>query len=113
MTGRHLSNRVRRQQIQSCKNAIEDEVNAENEGGERRPAQSQDRVIGVAPIEFLRIDFNELEMPGPDFDVARLSLHGRNKAACGIGCLSARIYPSSRKMIKRSVDDKPLIVRVM
>jgi hypothetical protein len=33
-------------------------------------------MIGVAPIEFLRIEFNKFELSSSDCDLARLSLHG-------------------------------------
>ena len=73
--GRHLGDGVCFQHVQRSKYKIDKEVDAENKAGEPRPAQGQDQMVRISPIELLGIELNKFELPGPDPDLAWPSLH--------------------------------------
>ena len=74
-TRRHFGDGVWLQQIQPGKGNIDQEVDAENNRGEGRPAQGQDQMVGIPKIELLGIELDQFEMPGPDPDLAGSSSH--------------------------------------
>jgi hypothetical protein len=63
------------QDVQRGKYKIDKEVDAENKTGEPRPAQGQDEMVRISPIELLGIELNIFELAGPDPDVASPSPH--------------------------------------
>ena len=67
--GRHLGDGVCIQHVQRSKYKIDKEVDAENKTGEPRPAQGQDKMVRISPIELLGIELNKFELPGPDPDL--------------------------------------------
>jgi len=71
----HLGDGVCVQHIQRSKYKIDKEVDAENKTGEPRPAQGQDQMVRISPIELLGIELNKFELPGPDPDAAWPSPH--------------------------------------
>jgi hypothetical protein len=73
--GPHLGDRVWVQQVQRSKKKINKEVDAEYQTGKPRPAQGQDEVVGISPIELLGVELNKFELPGSDPDAAWPSPH--------------------------------------
>src|SRR6266481_5427616 len=73
--GPHLGDGVCFQHVQRSKYNIDKEVDAENKTGEARPAQRQNQMVRISPIELLGIELNKFELPGPDSDLARPSPH--------------------------------------
>ena len=73
--GPHLGDGVCFQHVQCSKYKIDKEIDAENKTGEPRPAQGQDEMVRISPVELLGIELNKFELPGPDPDVAWLSPH--------------------------------------
>jgi hypothetical protein len=70
--GRHLGDGVCVQHVQGSKYKIDKEIDAENKTGEARPAQGQDQMVRISPIELLGIELNKFELPrtGPGCGVA-------------------------------------------
>ena len=50
------------QYVQPSKPKIDKEVDAENKTSEPRPAQGQNQMVGIAPIELLGIELNKFEL---------------------------------------------------
>ena len=73
--GRHLGDRMWAEHVQRSKYKINKEVDADNKTGEPRPAQGQDQMVRISPIELLGIELNKFELTGPDPDVAWASHH--------------------------------------
>jgi hypothetical protein len=72
---RHLGNAERVQHVQCSKDKIDKEVDAKNYAGESRPAQGQDQMVRISPIERLGIELHKFKLTGPDPDVVWSSPH--------------------------------------
>jgi hypothetical protein len=64
--------------MDASKYKINEEVDAEHHTGEPRPAQGQDEMVGISPIELLGIELNKFKLPGLDPDAAWPSPHKRS-----------------------------------
>ena len=62
----HPRNAVSAEHIEGGKDEVEHDVNGSDKQGELRPAQSEQPLIGVAPIESLRVNLDELDLTGPN-----------------------------------------------
>ena len=60
--GSHLCDGVCFQHVQLSKYNIDKEVDAENKTGEPRPAQRQDQMVRIPPIELLGIELNKFRI---------------------------------------------------
>jgi hypothetical protein len=73
--GRHLGDGMWPHHVQRGKYKIDEEIDAENNTGEPRPAQGQDQMVCISPIELLGIELNKFELPVADPDPAWTSPH--------------------------------------
>jgi hypothetical protein len=73
---RHLGNAVRVQHVQCSKDKIDKEVDTKNYAGESRPAQGQDQMVRISPIERLGIELHKFKLTGPGPDQDALSRSG-------------------------------------
>ena len=62
-TAPHPGNAIAADGVKRGEEKIERDVNGGNEGGELRPAQAEQPLVGVAPIPLLGVEFEEFELP--------------------------------------------------
>ena len=62
-TAPHPGNAIAADGVKRGEEKIQRDVNGGNERGEARPAQAEQRLVGVAQIPLLGVEFEEFELP--------------------------------------------------
>ena len=59
---RHRGDTMWVQSVQPSKPKVDEEIDAENKSSEPRPAQGQNQMVGISPIELLGIELSKFEL---------------------------------------------------